>query len=327
MRIAGELSAPRIEGDLGLSTGQVNLDYILEQVGESAYATKEAEFATQPADTQGQTPPPPPSAFDAMYAYVRVTVPNDLVVKANDLRTPGAPLGLGALNVTLGGDVTVHKSPWDQPRVYGIVNTVRGTYDFQGRRFTILRDGTLRFEGLDDLDPTLDLKAERVIQAVTANVNVRGTLKRPEIALSSTPPLEEADILSLIVFNQPLNQLGEGQQISLAQRAQSMALGAAGGQLAQSLGNALNLDTFELNLAPENGGAAQVTIGEQVGQNLYVKVQQGLGDLSQTNFILEYEIARWLRFRTNVLQGSSNNTQLFQRMQGSGADLLFFFSY
>src|SRR6185503_11402995 len=116
---------------------------------------------------------------------------------------------------TLGGDVTVHKAPYDQPRVYGTVTTVRGNYDFQGRRFEILRDGTVRFEGTDDLDPALDLRTERVIQAVTANVNVRGTLKKPEIVLSSTPPLEQADILSLIVFNQPLNSVGEGDLISL----------------------------------------------------------------------------------------------------------------
>ena len=51
-------------------------------------------------------------------------------------------------------------------------------------------------------------------------------------------------------------QLGEGQQISLAQRAQALATGAVAGQLAQSIGNALNLDTFEINTAPENGGGA-----------------------------------------------------------------------
>jgi autotransporter translocation and assembly factor TamB len=101
----------------------------------------------------------------------------------------------------------------------------------------------------------------------------------------------------------------------------------AAGQLAQSIGNALNLDTFELNMAPEGGGGPQLTVGEQVGQNLYVKVQQGIGDQSQTNFILEYELTKWLRFRTNVLQASSTQAQLFQRMQGSGVDLLFFFSY
>ena len=57
------------------------------------------------------------------------------------------------------------------------------------------------------------------------------------------------------------------------------------------------------------------------------RLEQGVGDQSTTNFILEYELAKWLRLRTNVLQGSSTQQQLFQRMQGSGADLLFFFSY
>ena len=76
-----------------------------------------------------------------------------------------------------------------------------------------------------------------------------------------------------------------------------------------------------------NGGGPQVTLGQQIGQNLYVKVEQGISDASQTNFVLEYELLKWLRLRTNVLQGSSTSQQLFQRAQGSGADLLFFFSY
>ena len=46
--IAGELRAPRIEGDLGVSTGQVNLDQILALVGDSAYATEQTEYLTQP---------------------------------------------------------------------------------------------------------------------------------------------------------------------------------------------------------------------------------------------------------------------------------------
>ena len=96
------------------------------------------------------------------------------------------------------------------------MNTIRGTYDFQGRRFEILRDGTIRFEASIRLNPTLDLRTRRLIQGVEARVNVRGTLQKPEIDLSSTPPLEQADILALIVFNQPINQLGEGQQVSLA---------------------------------------------------------------------------------------------------------------
>ena len=115
--------------------------------------------------------------------------------------------------------------------------------------------------------------------------------------------------------------------MSLAQRAESLALGAVAGEVAESIGSALHLDLFEISTAPDSGATAEVTIGQQVAQNLYVKVQQGIGEQSQTNFILEYELAKWLRLQTNVLQGSSAQHQLFQRMQGSGVDLLFFFSY
>jgi autotransporter translocation and assembly factor TamB len=336
LRLTGEMKAPRIEGDLGVTTGVVNLDPVLDLVGSSAYSTQQIEYATAGGASGTATGAAAASAsglpstsglVDAMQIDVRLTVPNDLVVKASDLRALDSPISLGALNATFGGNLYVGRTPYDRTRLWGTVNTIRGTYDFQGRRFTILRDGTIRFEGLDDLDPELNIRTERVIQAVTANVTVNGTVKQPKIVLSSTPPLEQADILSLIVFNQPINQLGEGQQINLAQRAETLATGAVATQLANSIGSALGLDLFEISTAPDSGAAAELTIGQQVGQNLFVKVQQGIGDQSQTNFILEYELANWLRLQTNVIQGSTTQQQLFQRMQGTGVDLLFFFSY
>jgi translocation and assembly module TamB len=259
---------------------------------------------------------------------LHLTVPDDLVVKSDDLRfSADAPVGFGSLNVTLGGDLLVDKQSYDAVRVYGPVKTVRGTYQFEGRRFDILRDGTVQFEGLDPIDPALDIRTRRIIQAVQADVNIRGTLRQPELVLTSIPPLEQGDVLSLIIFNQPINQLGEGQQISLAQRAQGLAVGAAAGQLAQSVGRALNLNTFEIQMAPDTGSTAQLTVGQQVGQNLFVKLQQGIGDMSMTNFILEYELTNWLRLQTNLIQGASTQQSLFRRAQGSGADLIFVFSY
>ena len=326
LEIAGELRAPRIQGDAGISTGQVNLDEVIALTTDSAYATEQAEYQTRPAAPAATVVPSP---IEAMTMDVRLTVPDDLVVKASELRTPGAPVSLGAINVTLGGDLRATKAAGQRIALIGAVNTVRGTYDFQGRRFEILRDGTVRFDGepLNQIDPILDLRTRRIIQGVEARVNVRGTMKAPDIELSSTPPLEQADILALIVFNQPINSLGEGQQVSLAQRAQQFATGQLASALSSSIENALGLDTFEINTAPDSGGVASLTIGQQLGQNLYVKVEQGIGGQSETNFILEYELTRWLRLRTNVLQGSSTQQSLFQRAQGSGADLLFFFSY
>ncbi len=330
LSLAGQLRSPIVQGYLGVTTGEINLDEIIAIIGASPYPTQSISGDagnTTAVIAQATPAPAPASPFDALRMNLQLTIPNDLVVKASSLQTPGSPVSLGALNVTLGGDMTATKDPGDTIRLVGTVNTIRGNYDFQGRRFEILRDGSVRFEGLDQIDPTLDLRTRRIIQGVEARVNVRGTLQKPEIELSSTPPLEQADILSLIVFNQPLNQLGEGQQVSLAQRAQSLAAGAVAGQLAQSIGNALNLNTFEINLAPENGGGPELTLGQQLGQNLFVKVQQGIGEQSSTNFILEYEINRWLRLQTNVLQGATTQQSVFSRVQGSGADLIFTFSY
>jgi hypothetical protein len=63
---------------------------------------------------------------------------------------------------------------------------------------------------------------------------------------------------------------------------------------------------------------ASLTIGQQLGQHLYVRVEQGLGGEGQTNLILEYELTNWLRLRTNVIQGNATQQSLFQRAQGSG---------
>ncbi|HEY2150309.1 MAG TPA: translocation/assembly module TamB domain-containing protein [Vicinamibacterales bacterium] len=320
LEIAGQLSAPRIDGELAVNTGQVGLDEVLSRLSDSPYATNQVSYTNDEAQQSG-------SPFDPLQIQVHLTVPNDLVVKANDLQAPGAPIGLGAINVTLGGDLWVSKAPWDQVRLVGRVNTVRGSYDFQGRRFDILRDGQVRFDGTDTLDPALNVRTQRVIQGVTANVTLSGTLTKPVVLLTSTPPLDQADILSLIVFNQPINQLGEGQQTSVAARAQQLATGAVAGEVAQSIGKVLGVDTFEIGTAPESGAAAHITVGQQVGKNLYVKVEQDVGDQNQTSFIVEYELTKWLRLRTNFLQGSPTTQQLFQRAADSGIDLLFFFSY
>jgi translocation and assembly module TamB len=324
LEIGGTLAAPRVGGYLGVTTGDVDLDRIIALAGSSPYPTEEIQYQVsvdQEAEPATQGP------VGALAMDVRVLVPDALVVKAANLQTPGAPIGLGALTVTLGGDLRATKEPGGRFRLRGIVNTVRGNYDFQGRRFEILRDGSVRFLGEEELNPVLDLRARRLIRAVEARVNVRGSLRKPEIVLSSTPPLEEADILSLIVFNQPVNELGQGEQISLAQRAQALATGAIAGQLAQSIGSALDLDTFEIQAAPETGDAALVTVGQQLGQDLYVKVQQGIGEQGTTNVVLEYELTDWLRMQTNVVEGSSTNPSIFRRAQSTGADLIFFFSY
>ena len=366
LTIGGQLRSLRIEGDLSASKGQIAIDELLDLTSSGAYATKpgapvkgdggvaaselgtaaaQAAGGAQGAETAqgaggGQGAQAAGGAkggaeasgglFDSAQINVRLRVPDTLIVRGKDIRPPGgAPIGLGDLNVTFGGDVRARKAPGGELNLLGEVRTVRGTYDFQGRRFEIQRDGRVRFEGLSPIDPTLDITAVRVISGVEARVQITGTAREPELSLSSRPALPESDILSLIVFNQPANQLGEGQRVSLAQRASALATGFVASKLADTLGSALDLDIFEIEAAPEGGGqGAAVTLGEQVGQRLFLKLRQGVGAGDTTRqFVMEYQLFDFLRLETTVAQGSAPARSLMRRVEGTGLDLIFFFSY
>jgi autotransporter translocation and assembly factor TamB len=275
-----------------------------------------------------EEPAPAPSVFDALTLDVRLSMPNNVVIKGTDLNPSGAsPIGLGDVNVTIGGDVRATKKAGEQVRLIGTVNTVRGTYDFQGRRFEIQRDGRIQFSGSTEINPTLDIEAQRLISGVEAQVHVRGTARKPQLTLTSRPPLDEADILSLIIFNQPANALGEGQQVSLAQRAGALASGFVASSLARSIGGALELDVFEIQTAPEDGYGPSVTLGEQVGERLFFRFRQAFGAQSVSEFILEYQLAEYLRLQTSVAEGGGAQRNLTQRVEQGGIDLIFYYSY
>jgi autotransporter translocation and assembly factor TamB len=328
MRVAGALAAPRLEGDLRITSGTLNLDRILARAAGSAYPTSPS---TGPIDAGagGKGVSKAPLGWEGVQADVHLMVDNNLVVKAGDISGSDRLVGLGSINLTLGGDLNVAKKAGEPLTLVGNVNTVRGFYDFQGRRFTIQRDGFLQFEGdpVNRLNPRLAVTGERVISAVTARVSIGGRLRRPELTFTSTPPLDPSDILALIVFNQPLNELGANAQQSVTKRAGELAVGVGTSQLTSSIASSLKLDQFDINLSPDTGSAADLTIGQQIGGNLYVRVQQGLGQRSQTNVVLEYEFSKWLRLRTNVQEGATTQQQLFQRVQSTGADLVFTFAF
>jgi autotransporter translocation and assembly factor TamB len=288
-----------------------------------------AGSATQAQAGAGQEEPAAaPSVFDALTLDVRLSMPNNVVIKGTDLNPSGAsPIGLGDVNVTIGGDVRATKKAGDKVRLIGTVNTVRGTYDFQGRRFDIQRDGRIQFSGSPEINPTLDIVAQRLISGVEAQVHVRGTARKPELTLTSRPPLDEADILSLIIFNQPANALGEEQQVSLAQRAGALAAGFVASSLARSIGGALELDVFEIQTSSEEGYGPSVTLGEQVGERLFFRFRQAFGSQSVSEFILEYQLVENWRLQTSVAEGGGAQRNLTQRVEQGGIDLIFYYTY
>jgi autotransporter translocation and assembly factor TamB len=366
LKLTGQLRRPQLVGEVRLDAARLELDKLLElfytpyseeAIGDvpSAERTVEgtgsAEDATKAALAKAGASAAPPGAEEKaaqdqnaapvpsgplaeLSMDVHLVARDNLVVRAQDLR-PGGPTGtaLGDLNITLGGDLHVRKNPNAPFTLIGVVNTVRGTYDFQGRRFDLVRDGTIRFTGTADINPLLDISATRQIPntGVEAKIRITGTPKKPQLTLSSTPPLEESDILALIVFNRPVNELGTGERSSLAATAGGIATGFIAAPLGKSIGKALDLDLFEIAPTTTESGelAAAITLGQQLNERTFIKVYQEFGQRSVTEFRLEFRLARFLRLETSVApetSGSANRINQ-RRVEREGIDLIFFFSY
>jgi autotransporter translocation and assembly factor TamB len=319
LNLFGTIRAPQVAGLVRLHTGRIEVDQVLDRFGSTPYEVVRTPASAEPAADDGSRP---------IALNLTVQVPDNLVLRGRDMRAGNSSVPLGDVNLTAGGDFTLVRQGTGAPVLIGTISTVRGTYDFQGRRFQVLRDGTIMFRGESPIDPALNVAAERVISGIVAHVNVGGTMRSPDLTLSSQPPLDQADILSLIVFNQPVNRLGQGQATNLGERAAALAGGVVTAPLANTLGRALNVDVFELDTSGDEGEGPSVTIGDQVGERLFVRFRQLFGPRDVSEFQLEYQLAQWLRLQGSFAEGqTSANRSLTRRVERGGIDLVVYFSY
>jgi autotransporter translocation and assembly factor TamB len=338
LRVTGEVAKPTVTGEILTEAGRMEIDRILDELTRSPYKTQatvavEPVSETQPASdalafiTGGpMSDDPNAGLYDTSTIDVRLRLPDNLMLRGRDMHASFSRVGLGDMNITVGGDLQIRKAPGGEPDLVGTVTVVRGFYDFQGRRFEVLRDSQIRFQGTHPIDPALSVDAQRIISGITAIVNIRGTARQPQVRLSSQPPLDEADVLSLIIFNMPINQLGEGERLNLAERAGGLAVGYLATPLANSIAEALDLDIFEIRATGEETGQPSVALGQQFGSRLFVSFRQEFGSDDYRQLSLEYQLTSLLRLVSTVTQGNQRSHRL-QRIDRTGVDLIYTISY
>ena len=255
-------------------------------------------------------------------------VPKTLRLTGSDVQvSSGTPIGLGDINLRVGGDLYLYKDPGQLLSVTGSLDQVSGTYVFQGRRFDIDENGSsINFVG--DLDPQLWVTVTRDISGVQTRVTISGSLRQPELRLASTPPLDESDILSLIVFNATPNSLTTGQQQELAVRAGTLAAGFLAKPLLQAVQNELGLDTFAIEPSGEFGTGPKVTIAGELAPGLVARFSRQFGQEQFDEAAIEYYLSRLFRLRATFSDAQSIVARsTFRRVERAGIDLLIFFSF
>jgi translocation and assembly module TamB len=185
---------------------------------------------------------------------LHVVVPRQLFVKGDDPRT----------DVELEADVTYERSEGEE-YARGYVETVRGTVEpIAGRTFTIER-AKVQFTGGPPSAATLDVQAKYDNPVAVVTAKVLGPLSKPEITLTSIPPMDEAQIALLIATGQRELKAGTGSVGTLTgAEAGKAALGAVATTAFRELvANKLPIDTFSLD-----SGALRA--GKYVTDQVYV---------------------------------------------------------
>ena len=339
--VAGALPALNVRGDVYVRAGRIEVDRVLEQFSESAYATESTPIddrqprrsrrdrtvhAGDDPDRRPARDSPSrqaPSLFDAVTLDAHLRVPNNLVLRGDDVKAAAGGYSVGNLNLTVGGDIHATKAAGDRPVVVGSIRTVRGFYEFQGRRFDLERDGTVSFKGPDPTDPTLDITGIRDISGVAGagarprHRQASGARHQQRSAAGrSRRPLADR-------VQPPRERAGRRRETAIAQTAATMVGGLVTAPLAEALRDALDVDLLEISAGGDSGAGPSVAIGNQLGERVFVRVRQQFGSADVTQFLLDYELTEQLRLQTSASDGGQTNRTPGQRVEQAGIDFVF----
>jgi hypothetical protein len=321
LAVRGRFEEPRLAGNITIKGNALKVDRILERALFQPYATQ--PITLEPVDAVAALNP-----WQRLGLDVSLHVAKTLRLTGNDIQvTAGTPIGFGDINLRVGGDLYLYKDPGGPVSITGSLDQVSGAYVFQGRRFNIDEaNSSINFVG--DLDPQLYVVVTRDISAVQTRVTLTGSLHQPELSLSSNPPLDESDILSLIVFNTTPNGLTNVQQQELAVRAGTLAAGFLAGPLIKAIQSELGLETLEIATAGEYGTGPSVTIAEELAPGLIARFSRQFGQDPFDQATIEYDLSRLFRLRATFSDAQAIAAlSPFRRVERAGIDFLVLLSF
>ena len=305
LRLTGTLQAPVLRGGVTVAAGDIYADKLVPVEFEDVTLT-DAQIREVEARFGRRV-----TARDTTVNRFVDALDYDLTVGFNRNVWIRSESGLTPYDIEFEGEVQATKRPFaEESQLFGQIDLVRGVVQAFSDRFTI-DSGTLVFNGpalgvLIDLQASSDIRLSGASAAaangtVTVVLRVTGRFdENPQITLTSTPPLDPADIASLITTGRLADDFGGG-----GGAIGSTLLGAGFGQVSGALqglaGDNLGLDLVEFDVNPN--GEFVLRLGRYLGQRTFVTAAFVNGETSSSRtqdqspviFTLEYQLRRWLQ--------------------------------
>lgn len=239
-------------------------------------ALPERAVRPMPAVPEDGPHAPVPTLYERAAIDLALDVPRDAWIRRSDA------------NIELRGALAGRKLPGEAFHLTGEIDAERGWYSFQGKKLT-LSEGRVTFTG-EGFDPLLHLVAVHDADAYTVRVIVGGTITKPALTLESDPPLEQGDILSVLLFGRPAGRLSQAESTGLREQAISVAGSYAAAELRQSAADVLGLDNLEFNTGTQGLVDSKVSLGKYIASDVFISLAHRFGKQNVEELRIEYRV-------------------------------------
>ncbi len=227
----------------------------------------------------GQKPPPPGAERPSQMRYNIHVSGGKNIFFVNELA-----------DLEMSADLLISKEPGAKQTMSGNMEVVSGFLYFFDRSFQI-EEGRLSLTHQSDMDLDMAIRGWDQVETHVADstasykviLTLSGKLSKPEIVLSSEPPLPASDLITLLTVG-TLGSVPTGAQVG------ERVMNLAEGLISQELKHKINLKELEVRTGALGTGSPRFTVGLYLTRNLYFKYSRDLQEAASDYYNLRYFI-------------------------------------
>ncbi|HMI75233.1 MAG TPA: translocation/assembly module TamB domain-containing protein, partial [Steroidobacteraceae bacterium] len=216
------------------------------------------------------------------------------------------------LDAEMGGDLQISGTT-DSPLVTGAFNLQRGTFSLATGRLNFSA-GQVSFNGAGlktKIDPTLDFTAQATIGDTTAIMHITGLADAPQFEFTSNPAKPQDEIMALLLFGAPTQQLTPLQLAQVGAALASVSGVGGNGSLNPlvKIQRSLGLDRLTVGSGPpttptgtESG--ASIAAGRYISKRVYIEAKQNTAGSSQLE--ADVDLTKHLKLQTKLGNGNAS---------------------
>jgi len=222
---------------------------------------------------------------------------NSIRLNVHIVTTPELQMQTTTLRISGNADLQL-RGTVAKPTLLGRADITEGELYFNGSKYHLER-GEVSFRAPSGIVPNLDMQMSTRVRDYDITVSLTGTPDKLKLQYHSEPPLPEADIVSLLALGRTREESAQQQGNSAfgadaSNAILSQALNATVSSRVQNLfgGSRIKIDPQGLSTETTTSHGPQVTIEQQVTNQLTVTYSTNVSQSSQQIIQMEYNVSR-----------------------------------